>query len=79
MSWQHLRSYEDWYLVSVHTHGDFIVLPHIMIQYRTESYYPDSELTTSPEVYLNHVCLRNININKDIDAWYIVIAQYNKS
>ena len=29
MSWQHLRSYQDRYrLVTVHTDGDFIVLPH---------------------------------------------------
>ena len=28
-SWQHLRSHQDRYrLVIVHTHGDFIVLPH---------------------------------------------------
>ena len=29
VSWQHGRSYQDWYqLVTVHIHGDFIVLPH---------------------------------------------------
>ena len=29
MSWQHVMSYQDGdRLVTVHTHGDFIVLPH---------------------------------------------------
>ena len=46
-------TYEDVYrLVTVHTHGDLIVLYHLgdqamsaMTQYPTESHYPDTEQT----------------------------------
>ena len=39
-SWQHLKSYQDRYwLVTVQTHGDFIVLPHCEIRLTTP--WPD--------------------------------------
>ena len=54
MSWQHLRSYHDWYrLVIVYTHCDFIVVPTLgyqatgtMTWYPIESHYPYTELTS---------------------------------
>ena len=41
---EHLRSYQDWYrLVTVHTHGDFIVLPHC--ETRPSAQWPDIPLS----------------------------------
>ena len=52
-SFQYLRSYQDGYwLVTVRTHGDFIVLAHWEIRPPTRwpdiplSHYPDSEITS---------------------------------
>ena len=44
MFWQHLRSYQDRYcLVTVHTYGDFIVLPN----WETRPPAPWSDITLS--------------------------------
>ena len=47
-SWQHLRSYQDGYwVVTVHTHGNFILLPHW-----------DSKLPASwPDFTVSHIIL----------------------
>ena len=56
-SWQHLWSCQDGYwLVTVHTNGDFIVLPHwdTMTWYHTQSHYPGTELTNQFLPYLHN-------------------------
>ena len=58
ISWQHLRSYQNGYwLVTVHTHGDFIVLPHWETRpsaprLPTLSYYPVNQPISLPCVIL---------------------------
>ena len=59
-SLQHLRAYQYGYqLVTVHTHGDSIVLSHwgnqatnTMTQYSNQSHYPDTELTSPCPILL---------------------------
>ena len=64
-SLQHLRSYQDWSrLVKVSTHGNFLLLGNqatkLMTQYPTQSYYPDTELTSPrPILSMQNVRLGN--------------------
>ena len=57
---QHLRSYQAWYwLMTVHTHGDFIILcpirrpgHHATISHTLQSHYPDNVLTSPCPILL---------------------------
>ena len=63
-SLQNLRLYQhDHQLVTVHTHGDFIVLPlgnqaaGTMTRYLTQSHYADTELTDPFPILL--ICIKS--------------------